>query len=1126
MSIRVVCPSCDKVYNLDESLQGKRVVCRECKQPMEVPAAPRRERRDEDRPSRDDRIKSSSGSRGTEVRSRRDEDDEPRRRPAERSRDRDLDDEPRRDKRPERSRLEDEEPQENKNLMPILIGAGAGAVVLIALGAGGLYFALRGGSSGPPAVANQQTFASATNPGAAAGGDPAGGAPAGGGNAGAPDGPVPSEMAANVVQQVKQSTAYLRVNLPNRSIAQGSGFFALERGIVITNAHVLGMLRADSLPPSNVDVVVNSGDPGEMKLTGTVLGVDRDNDLAVLRVNGDPSRLPPPLAVDTATKLTETQKLYVFGFPLGTALGKNITVTTSAVASLRRSDGVLKQVQVNGGMHQGNSGGPVTDARGVVVGVSVAGIPGTTINFAIPGDFVKEIVNGKPSATEMGFAYRNGSETRLPVRLSCLDPMNRIREVKVEVWTGQAGAGLPASSTAPPARPGEGQRQSFSLSAKDRSYVGDVVLPSALGGQVVWIQPMVSGGGRSHWGKSVVVPAEAQNPIERRGAMVQFKVPASPIERTLKLNSHVLFSIFKGSESATLEEKLEGNAVEFLRPDPGKNTPILLVLGNCPYSRRVGDTLMQPPPQANQILRRYTASWTVNASHSLQSYSRNRFTTLRSAYRDTVIEMYNTICNTYEETTLTLPNRMVAPQETWPAKMPLAIVRDGKRTIQDILVTCTFEGILTVNGRSQACISLKGRVKGRKEQANLELGKVSGYAHIDIDGGFVNRVKLTTMTEIDNEGGGSRVLVQDTSSVERTEGNSLGLKPPPSGPIAKDGPPDKTKPGGPAGPPPGGTLQQDAAALKGTWQSAEFAGTGGVTGSIKLQFNPAEGRPTGQVKVEISAKRGGRSAGSSTTVNFTLAQQGETRQIRGISRRKLGLNAAYRFDGEQLILSGSAAVLGVTLPMNQVAFRRTSADGSDMPAGGSPAAGGNVLTDTNKLPEGIFAVVQAAVAENRLSDVDVRGFTLGMTDKDKYRDVCDEGGVLIGFEVGQDRFGGGVSITSLRPIFLTKKGERFGKWQGKVPATSMMIKAKPGHAVSGMAIRTGVQIFGFTLTFSKLGKDRLELGDKYDSELIGDSKIGSLATIGGKGALFVGVTGYQARDKVPCALGLVAVQPK
>jgi S1-C subfamily serine protease len=372
MSIRVVCPSCDKVYNLDESMEGKKVVCRECKGAIPV-GSTSRNGRDHDRGSRDERLTKSPRSNGAVGRSRFDDDD--RRRPAERSCDRD--DEPRRD-RPRRS---ERRSKENKNLVPILVGVGIGAVALIILVIGVVVLASRNKGDGQP-LATQQTSASASN---LVG-------PAGGGEVAPPAGPVPSDMAQSVVQQVKRSTVYLRVTAADGG-GSGSGFFAVERGIVITNAHVIGMLKPGSRQPRSVDVVVNSGETDELKLKGTILGVDRTNDLAVLRADGDISRLPPPLPIDSASKLTETQKVYIFGFPFGEKLGKNITVSNSSVSSLRRKDRVLKEVQVNGGMNPGNSGGPVTDARGVVVAVSVAGITGTNINFAIPADFIQQAVD-------------------------------------------------------------------------------------------------------------------------------------------------------------------------------------------------------------------------------------------------------------------------------------------------------------------------------------------------------------------------------------------------------------------------------------------------------------------------------------------------------------------------------------------------------------------------------------------------------------------------------------------------------------------------------------------------------------------------------------------------------------
>src|SRR5262249_38069983 len=153
--------------------------------------------------------------------------------------------------------------------------------------------------------------------------------------------------------------------------------------------HVIGMLHGDGRKPKLVEASLNSGELNERVMTAQVLGVDRASDLAVLRVNE--ANLPPPLDVRSAATLRETEPVYVFGFPFAAELGKNIAVSTSSVSSLRKDGGIITRVQVNGGMHPGNSGGPVVNTRGEVIGVAVSVIRGSQINFAVPGDFVHVI---------------------------------------------------------------------------------------------------------------------------------------------------------------------------------------------------------------------------------------------------------------------------------------------------------------------------------------------------------------------------------------------------------------------------------------------------------------------------------------------------------------------------------------------------------------------------------------------------------------------------------------------------------------------------------------------------------------------------------------------------------------
>lgn len=196
--------------------------------------------------------------------------------------------------------------------------------------------------------------------------------------------PVP-KTPEEIVRQVKAAAVYIRTTLRPGIVSTGSGFFAGKPGFVVTNAHVVGYGDGPTRPPARVEVIIGSGEAGERTRTAEVYGVDVAADLALLKVAGDD--LPAPLPFGKASELVETQEVVIYGYPFGEALGKNISVNRSTVSSLRRESGKLDVVQLGGGLNPGNSGGPVTNARGEVIGVSVAKLRGAeTIGFAIPAE--------------------------------------------------------------------------------------------------------------------------------------------------------------------------------------------------------------------------------------------------------------------------------------------------------------------------------------------------------------------------------------------------------------------------------------------------------------------------------------------------------------------------------------------------------------------------------------------------------------------------------------------------------------------------------------------------------------------------------------------------------------------
>ncbi len=327
--------------------------------------------------------------------------------------------------------------------------------------------------------------------------------------------PAPKTIQPESVKKVKKATVYFKVAMADGVTGEGSGFFALERGIVLTNAHVVGMLQRTSKAPRKIDIVANSGQPDEYRMTGTVAGVDRDNDLAVVRVQGEQNRWPEPLAVEFDWgRLVELQPVYIFGFPFGANLGKEVTASESSISSFRKDgNGLLFQIQVNGGMNPGNSGGPVVDTRGVVVGVSVAGIKGTQINFAVPGEKVQGLVNGRVQDVQLGQPFRDQNQVKLPVRMTFLDPLERIRDMQMEVWTGPAGKPRPASLKPPPMLPGDSAKQAFNVKYAAGKANHELLVGAELpNGDVYYLRPVfVNKDGVKRW----VLPTPTSPPTRR-----------------------------------------------------------------------------------------------------------------------------------------------------------------------------------------------------------------------------------------------------------------------------------------------------------------------------------------------------------------------------------------------------------------------------------------------------------------------------------------------------------------------------------------------------------------------------------------------------------------------------------
>jgi hypothetical protein len=200
--------------------------------------------------------------------------------------------------------------------------------------------------------------------------------------------PIQADTPPEVITRGKQSTVLIEVKPSDDS---GTAF-SIGGGFLITNQHVVESVR----PNSRVNAVINAGESNQKVVQAKVIRADKNLDLALLKI--DPSAAPPALELGDSNTLVETIPVTAFGFPFGTDLSvgreryPNITVTTGKVSSLRKAAGLLEQIQLDASLNPGNSGGPVINSKGQVVGIVEESILGTTLSFAIPVSKLKQFL--------------------------------------------------------------------------------------------------------------------------------------------------------------------------------------------------------------------------------------------------------------------------------------------------------------------------------------------------------------------------------------------------------------------------------------------------------------------------------------------------------------------------------------------------------------------------------------------------------------------------------------------------------------------------------------------------------------------------------------------------------------
>jgi S1-C subfamily serine protease len=191
--------------------------------------------------------------------------------------------------------------------------------------------------------------------------------------------------------------------------AQGSGFVVSDAGHILTNSHVVTNAGEGATVhgASRVYVVFADGD----RIPASIVGWDLFNDTGVVKV--DPSAHPvTPVPLGDSSRVVVGEPVAAIGSPFGQesslAVGV-VSATERSIRSLTSAYDVSGAIQIDAPINRGNSGGPLLDARGRVIGINaqISSETGTAegVGFAIPINAARRSMEQLLATGKVAYAY-------------------------------------------------------------------------------------------------------------------------------------------------------------------------------------------------------------------------------------------------------------------------------------------------------------------------------------------------------------------------------------------------------------------------------------------------------------------------------------------------------------------------------------------------------------------------------------------------------------------------------------------------------------------------------------------------------------------------------------------------
>lgn len=203
-----------------------------------------------------------------------------------------------------------------------------------------------------------------------------------------------------VIDKDKNQDTYIKMfpdiqTLTHNSASSGSGFFLSTDGYIITNYHVIDNARSIKISGIN--------DDHHTSYSARVEISDKQNDLAILKISDSTFK---PLKYIPYTFKYEVSSVgedcFVLGYPLISSMGMDIKLTNGIISSKTGFEGNIAEYQMSAPVQPGNSGGPLFDKNGNVIGVICAKhLEAENAGYAIKANYIRNLVELLPIGIQM-----------------------------------------------------------------------------------------------------------------------------------------------------------------------------------------------------------------------------------------------------------------------------------------------------------------------------------------------------------------------------------------------------------------------------------------------------------------------------------------------------------------------------------------------------------------------------------------------------------------------------------------------------------------------------------------------------------------------------------------------------